>query len=245
VEGELEAVNCKENMRKLLIASATGEQLGIPFTTEQFIQIFEKYNQTVFPMQFVLILVAIISVLLATNPKPFTNKTISGLLGFLWLWVGIVYHLIFFTKISPPAYLFGTLFIFQGLLFLYEGVARNRLSFRISQKFYGIFGAIFITYALAIYPLISYALGRIFPSSPTFGVPCPTTIFTFGLLLWTDKKVPFRLLVIPVLWSIVGTSAALNFGIKEDFGLIVAATLGTASILWRNLTPKMEKLYGK
>ena len=54
-------------MSKLLIASATGEQLRIPFTTEQFIQILEKYNQTVFPMQFVPILVALISVSLAAN----------------------------------------------------------------------------------------------------------------------------------------------------------------------------------
>ncbi|MCP2727399.1 DUF6064 family protein [Limnofasciculus baicalensis] len=214
----------------------------MPFTTEQFFRVFEKYNQTVFPMQFLLILVAIASIALAGSPKPFANTTISGLLGFLWLWTGVVYHLIFFTKISPPAYIFGALFIFQGLLFLYEGVAINRLIFRASQKFYGILGAIFIAYALAIYPLIGYALGRIFPSSPTFGVPCPTTIFTFGLLLWTDKKIPLSLLIIPVLWSIVGTSAALNFGIKEDFGLLVAGTLGTAFIIRRNLTPKMDKL---
>ncbi len=215
----------------------------MPFTTEQFFRVFEKYNQTVFPMQFLLILVAIASIALAASPKPFANKTISGLLGFLWLWAGVVYHSIFFAKISPPAYLFGASFIFQGLLFLYEGVARNRLSFRASRNFYGILGAMFIAYALAIYPLIGYALGRIFPSSPTFGVPCPTTIFTFGLLLWTDKKVPLSLLIIPVLWSIVGTSAALNFGIKEDFGLLVAGMIGTAFIIRRNLTPKMEKLY--
>ncbi len=215
----------------------------MPFTTEQFLQVFEKYNQTIFPMQFVLILVAIASIAIAVNPKPSANKIISVLLGFLWLWVGVVYHLIFFTKISPPAYLFGALFIFQGLLFLYEGVARNRLSFRASRRFHGILGAMFIVYALAIYPLISFALGRIFPASQTFGVPCPTTIFTFGLLLWTDKKVPLSLLIIPVLWSIVGTSAALNFGIKEDFGLLVAGTLGTAFIIRRNLTPKIEKLY--
>lgn len=230
-------------MSKLLIAYATGEQLRIPLTTEQFIQIFEKYNQTVFPMQFALILVAIIAVLLAVNPKPFTNKTISGLLSSIWLWAGVVYHLIFFTKISPLAYVFGASFICQCLLFLYEGVARNRLSFRASRKFYGILGAMFIAYALAIYPLIGYSLGRTFLASPTFGVPCPITIFTFGLLLWTDKKVPLSLLIIPVLWSIVGTSAALNFGVKEDFGLLVAGTFGTASILWHNLTPKMEKFY--
>jgi Family of unknown function (DUF6064) len=242
VEGELEAVNGEENMRNLLIASPTGEQLGIPFTTEQFFGVFEKYNQAIFPMQFVLILVAIASVTLVVNPKPFANKIISGLLGFLWLWAGIIYHLIFFTKISPPAYVFGVLFVFQGLLFLYEGVVKNRLSFRASQKFYGILGAIFITYALVIYPLIGYALGRTFPASPTFGTPCQTTIFTFGLLLWTDKKIPSSLLIVPILWSIVGTSAALSFGIKEDFGLLVAGTIGTASIIWHNLRSKGEKL---
>ncbi len=215
----------------------------MPFTTEQFLRVFEKYNQTVFPMQFALILVGIVAVGLAVSRKPFANKTISGLLGFLWLWAGIIYHLIFFTKISPPAYVFGALFVFQGLLFLYEGVLRNRLSFRHSQKFYGLLGAIFITYALVIYPLIGYALGRTFPASPTFGVPCPTTIFTFGLLIWTDKKIPLNLLIVPVLWSLVGTSAALSFGIKEDFGLLVAGTIGTASIVKRNLTLKMDKSY--
>jgi Family of unknown function (DUF6064) len=193
-------------------------------------------------MQFVLILVAIIVIFMAVSRKPFRNKIISGLLGLLWLWTGIVYHLIFFTAISSPAYLFGTLFIFQGLLFLYEGVARNRLSFYASWKFYGILGAIFIVYALVIYPIIGYALGRIFPTSPTFGVPCPTTIFTFGLLLWTDKKIPLNLLIVPVLWSIVGTSAALSFGVKEDFGLLVAATMGAAAIVQHNLTLKTEQI---
>ena len=215
----------------------------IPFTTEQFLRVFEKYNQAIYPFQFALILVAIISVFLAASRKPFANKLISYLLGFLWLWMGIVYHLIFFTAISPPAYLFGTLFIIQGLLFLYEGVVRNRLSFRASQNFYGIFGTIFIAYALVIYPLIGYALGRTFTASPTFGAPCPTAIFTFGLLIWTDKRFPLSLLIIPVLWSLVGTSAALSFGIKEDFGLLVAGMIGTTIIIRHNLIQKMKNLF--
>jgi Family of unknown function (DUF6064) len=214
----------------------------IPFTTKRFFQVFEKYNQAIYPIQFALILIAIIIVFIAASRKPFASKLISCSLGLLWLWAGIVYHLIFFAAISPPAYLFGTLFIFQGLLFLYEGVARNRLSFRASRRFHGILGAIFIAYALVIYPIIGYALGRIFPASPTFGAPCPTTIFTFGLLLWADRKIPWSLLIIPVLWSIVGTSAALSFGVKEDFGLLVAATIGTAAIVQHNLTPKTPQI---
>jgi Family of unknown function (DUF6064) len=224
------------------ISYPMGKQLGIPFTTEQFFQVFENYNQNIYPIQFGLILVAVAVIFMAVSRQPFKNKIISGLLGLLWLWAGIVYHLIFFTAISPPAYLFGTLFIFQGLLFLYEGVARNRLSFCASRRFHGILGAIFIAYALVIYPIIGYALGRIFPASPTFGAPCPTTIFTFGLLLWTDKKIPLNLLIVPVLWSIVGTSAALSFGVKEDFGLLVAATMGTAVIVRHNLTLKTAQI---
>ena len=48
----------------------------IHFVTEQFIQVFEKGNQAIYPMQFALILVAIASVKLAANQKPFANKTI-------------------------------------------------------------------------------------------------------------------------------------------------------------------------
>jgi hypothetical protein len=214
----------------------------IPFTTEQFLQVFEKYNQAIYPFQFVLILVAIVTVFLSASRKPFANKLISYSLGFLWLWTGIVYHLVFFTAISPPAYLFGILFIIQGLLFLYEGVVRNRLSFRYSQKSSGIFGAIFIAYSLVIYPFIGYILGRTFPAAPTFGAPCPTVIFTFGMLLWTDKKFPLSLLIIPVLWSLIGTSAALSFGIKEDFGLLVAGTIGTTIIIRYNTTQKMKEI---
>lgn len=215
---------------------------SIPFTIQQFFQVFEKYNQAIYPIQFVLILVAVVAIVLAASRKPSRNKIISGLIGLLWLWTGIVYHLIFFTTISPPAYLFGTLFILQGLLFLYEGVARNRLSFRASRRFHSILGGVFIAYALVIYPLIGYWLGRIFPSSPTFGVPCSTTIFTFGLLLWADRNISLSLLIIPVLWSIVGTSAALSFGVTEDFGLTVAATIGTAAIVQRNSKLKTAQI---
>jgi Family of unknown function (DUF6064) len=214
----------------------------IPFTTEQFLQVFDKYNQAIYPFQFALILVAIVTIFLATSRKPSANKLIAYLLAFLWLWTGIVYHLIFFTAISPPAYLFGTLFIVQGLLFLYEGVVRDQLVFRSGQKLHGIFGTFFIAYSLVIYPLIGYTLGRTFPASPTFGAPCPMVIFTFGLLLWIDKRFPLSLLIIPVLWLLVGTSAALSFGIKEDFGLLITATIATIMIIWCNLTPKMEKV---
>ncbi len=72
-----------------------------------------------------------------------------------------------------------------------------------------------------------------------FGVaPCPTTIFTLGILLWTTKSVPGYLLVIPFLWSIIGMSAAVNLRVPQDYGLVVAGILGTALILIQNRKAK-------
>lgn len=120
----------------------------MPFTQEQFFQVFEKYNLAVYPSQIVLILAACAAVILAGKPRRFSDKIVSGLLAFLWLWEGVVYHLIFFTEINPAAYVFGALFVAQGLLFFHKGVLKNGLSFRFEQSIDGVLGITFIVYAL-------------------------------------------------------------------------------------------------
>lgn len=85
---------------------------------------------------------------------------------------------------------------------------------------------------LLIYPLIGLSLGRVYPASPTFGLPCPTTIFTFGILLWIDRRVPVHLAMVPLLWAVIGTSAVFSFDIVEDAALAVAGAV-TAILLFR------------
>jgi hypothetical protein len=77
-----------------------------------------------------------------------------------------------------------------------------------------------------------------------FGVaPCPTTIFTFGILLWATKPVPAYLLIIPLLWSFFGIIAAVNWRVYQDYGLVVAGVLGTILILIRNRKAKEPALH--
>ena len=96
-------------------------------------------------------------------------------------------------------------------------------------------GWAFVVYAMVVYPIIGALSGHGYPNSPAFGlVPCPTTIFTFGLLLWSDRKVPKYLLVLPFVWSLIGFTAALTLGIREDYGLLVAGLVGTAMLIWRD-----------
>lgn len=205
-----------------------------PFTIDQFFEVFKNYNETVFPAQIILYLISFIAIYLTFNPNSISNKVISSMLAFFWLWMGIVYHLVFFTTINSAAYIFGIAYILQSILFLTYGVFKNKFSFSFHSDIYGVTGILLILFALIIYPFLGYFLGHVYPSSPTFGLPCPTTILTFGLLLLNDKKCPVAIMIIPFLWSIVGFTAAFNFGMWEDTGLLIAGLVAIILLFIKN-----------
>ena len=215
--------------------------MQIPFSLGDFLNVFNAYNQSIFPLQIIFYLIAFLCIYLLFTENKNTNMVISIVLSFFWLWMGIVYHLIFFSAINKAAYFFGALFIIQGILFTVWGVFKNSLSFEYQKSTNNIAGIILLLYALIIYPVLGYNLGHAYPYSPTFGLPCPTTIFTFGLLLFTNKKIPVYLLIIPLFWSVVGFTAALTLTIYEDIGLLIAG-LTTFTFL---LISNREKLYNK
>jgi len=213
-----------------------------PFTVEQFLEVFRNYNQAVFPMQIIFYMLSVVAIYLAFRPTSISDNIISVILALLWLWMGIVYHLVFFTAINKAAYLFGTVFILQGILFLIFGVFQSKLSFKFHSGICGWLGLILILFALIVYPVLGYTLGHRYPSSPTFGLPCPTTIFTFGLLLLNYKNSPVAIIIIPFIWSVIGFSAAFNFGIVEDTGLIISGLLTVSMLLFRNKKYRMHDI---
>ena len=214
-----------------------------PFSTDQFFNVFEEYNRAIFPFQFGLITVALVAAFIAA--KPHWSRTTSLLLAFLWLWMGVVYHLFFFSQINLAAFLFAAMFIFQGALFIYYGVLHQKLVFRLPLNRFGITGALLVLYSLLVYPLLGYGRGATYPAVPTFGLPCPTTIFTLGILLWTRRVIPPLLLVIPAVWSLIGISAVTAFGVMEDLGLPLAAAVSVSMLLFREVSkplPKFSKI---
>lgn len=206
--------------------------MSLPFSREAFLAVFAQYNQGIWPAQALLLLLALFAVWAAGRGRPWSGRAVAAVLGLLWLWTGAVYHWTFFTALNPPAWAFGALVIAQGLAFLWVGAWRGRLEFRWRADAYGWTGAALIAYALAVYPALAVLFGHAYPAMPTFGAPCPTTIFTFGLLLWTPHLARW-LLAIPFAWSVVGVSAALQLGVWEDIGLVVAGVIGTTMLLWR------------
>jgi hypothetical protein len=213
--------------------------MGIPFTVEQFFEVFKTYNTAIWPAQVFAYVLGLAALGVGVRGGEGAARIVAGILACFWLWMGVFYHVLYFRVINPAAWVFGFFYILQGLLFLLVGTIFGRLAFRFNLKPLPIIGACFIVYAMVVYPLLGVGFGHSYPRAPMFGVaPCPTTIFTFGILLWTTKSVPVYLLVIPLLWSIVGMSAAVNLHVPQDYGLVVAGVLGTGLILIQNRKAK-------
>ena len=214
------------------------EHVGLPFTIQQFLQLFKVYNETIFPLQILFYVLAGTIVYLSLKKIIWSDIIINSIFSFFWLWMGIVYHLLFFSKINKAAYLFSGLFIVQGILFWYFGVITKRLTYRFKFAVPETIGAVLILFALAIYPLLGYFLGHIYPMAPSFGLPCPTTIFTLGALLWIETGIPPPILIVPISWSVIGFSAALQLDMKEDISILIAALITSIGLL-------MKKKHGR
>lgn len=205
--------------------------MNIPFTVGQFLAVFHSYNQAIWPMQVTAYIMGMAAIYLAVRKSRHSDKIICGILALMWIWTGAAYHMAFFSSINKAAYAFGVLFITQGVLFIIYGIIKPGLSFKAAPAGIPAAGCILIVYSMLVYPVIGQLLGHGYPQSPVFGVtPCPVTIFTFGLLLWAEK-IPKQILPVPLIWSLIGSFAALSLGIREDAGLLAAGIAGTLLIL--------------
>lgn len=201
--------------------------MQIPFTAQQFFEVIARYNGAVWPAQLLLHALALLAVVFVLLPqRQGSGAIVSAVLAALWAWTGAAYHLAFFTAINPLAPVFGAASLLAAALFIHEGVLRRRLQFRMAWSLQSAVGIGLVVFALLVYPLWSMQSGHAYPQLPTFGLPCPTTLFTIGLLSLLVAPYPRSPIVVPVAWCLVGAQAALLFGVTADLALLVAAVQG-------------------
>ena len=204
--------------------------MQIPFTVEQFFGVFRAYNVAVWPAQVFLLVLAGAAIALVVVRRRWSGAGISLILVFLWTWIALAYHLAFFSPINPLAYAFAGFSLAGAGFFFWHGVIRRRLEFTSTAGFRAATGFGLIVLALVAYPAWSYFAGHRYPALATFGLPCPTTIFTIGLLAFLATPYPRSPLVIPVLWCLVGVQAAFVLAVPQDIGLAVAGAAGIVLI---------------
>lgn len=206
--------------------------MQLPFTNEQFFGVFRLYNSTVWPAQVFLVLLAVLAIVFIALRRPWSGAAVSAVLALLWVWLGAAYHLAFFARINPVAYGFGALSIAGGLLFAWHGVICRRFEFAFDRSFRTALGIALLAFALVVYPVWSTLAGHGYPELPTFGLPCPTTIFTIGVLALASGARLRAVLAVPILWSLVGGQAAFLLDVKPDLGLLVAGVAAVGLFIW-------------
>jgi hypothetical protein len=199
--------------------------LRLPFSVDQFFEVIRRYNESVWPAQVLLLLVGLAAIVLLALKRPWSGVAISGILALLWAWIGLVYHLAFFTSINPLAYVFGALSLVGAGAFVWLGVVRRELNFAVRRDARSVVGLVLMAFALLIYPAWSTLAGHAYPNLPTFGLPCPTTIFTIGMLAMALEGKARIALVVPILWSLVGGQAAFLLDVPPDLGLLAAGLI--------------------
>lgn len=197
-------------------------KIELPFSHEAFLDVFGAYNSALWPVAAVLWLATAWLALNWIRRGRLDGRVLFALLAVHWAWSGIVYHWLFFRAINPAATLFGALFVVQAVFFTWlaaasRGVLVEGLSLR------GVLGRVLVLYGL-VYPVLGVAFGLQYPRLPLFAVPCPTTLVTVGWLL-ASARVPRFVNIVPLLWAVIGSSAAFALGIQVDFALVAAGAL--------------------
>lgn len=218
--------------------------MRIPFSREDFMGVFALYNESVWPLQWLLIALAAIVIMLAVHRTAGTARVSLFALAALWLWAGVVYHIGFFSRINRGAMLFGAVFAIEAALLAWSALRSPGPAFAATGGLEAAAGWTLVIYALVAYPALGFLIGHRYPASATFGLPCPVTIFTLGILLWIVPSPPWRLLAVPLLWALVGTSAVFQLGMLEDLGLAVSAMVVIYIVLSRHRSHRLAAAPG-
>lgn len=223
--------------------------MKVPFTVEEFLAVFAAYNAAIWPFQIVAYALGALAILPVFLSRQYLTRLALAALAILWTFNGIGYHLLFFARINPIAPLFAAFFVLEAVLLLTSALHSGDLRFEFGADVPSVAGLMTIAYAVVVYPLLGLWAGHGWDAGPMFGVaPCPTTIFTIGLLMLMRGRWTTWLSIIPVLWSLVGVAAALQLGIPEDVAMPVAGVVLSgllARTAWkdsRTRTPQQRSL---
>lgn len=201
----------------------------MPFTTDEFFSVFARYNEAIWPSQVLAYVFAALAVWALARLTRWRTKVLTAILAVMWAVNGIGYHWIFFTEVNPAAWAFGLAFVVQALALAGSAYMSPGFSFEVRQDERSFVGLALMAFATIVYPIWGWQAGHSYPATPMFGVaPCPTTIFTVGLLLLGTWNVTRWLLIMPALWSALGGSAAILLRVPQDYGLIATLVVVAA-----------------
>jgi hypothetical protein len=195
-----------------------------------------KYNQALWPVQAVLVvLAAILSYRVFARPGPKTDVWMKAFLSFAFLWNAVVFFLVYVR--NPISTFIGVpLFLAVAALFAIDIWAR-RTAFRVPDVRWKRALTI-VWFALVVsYPVIGWALlGHAYPHILLPMMPCPLTVFAVALVAAAAPRVDKKVFVALLPWALLALPKC--FGVLdcyEDCILFASGVYGLVVLIasWR------------
>lgn len=187
---------------------------------QAFWNVIGDYNAHTVAVQAVVLLFVALSAALSYLQK--VNWLAKFALGLLNLFICIAFFAVYGTE--PVQKFFALpLYLLSGSLLIYESW-RNRSD--ILRKPDKIQTLLLVLYLL--YPLFSLLLGRSFPMTVTYIMPCPAVSLSIAVYSGYRKK-NLLLLILLTMWGLTGVKSVI-FNAYEDLVLLLAGIYGIVLI---------------
>ena len=205
------------------------------FTFSEFLDMMARYNNHYWLMLPINYSLCISAILFSLRKTTYSSRIVTSVLAVFWLWTGVIFNGLVFSEISSRAVIFAAVFVVESMLLVFYGFYKSELIFRVRADLIGAVGWTSILYGLLGYPLIASLLGRGYPQSLVVGLaPCPTVVFTLGILFWSERRLTKAILAIPLFYALAGGAMVSSKGVVEDLGMIIIAMAMIGVVIYRD-----------
>jgi hypothetical protein len=202
---------------------------------------FAPYNEKIFPMQVITLIVAIVLVsLVFILPGATTTLLMRLYLSFTFGWIGLAYLFMMgdMRKTLPfTAIATGITCLAVAISFLVDVFSTKKV-YEFPPAYRQLYPSLLlIVWGWILYPLSDLLVGHRYPRAPLYGVVlCPTTIFTIGFLTAVVSNQPEMITL--VMLSVMAVAAAARAAIKgydgegvyEDFAFLASGILWSGKV---------------
>lgn len=210
-------------------------------STETFWEQMGTFNEVTFPVQILLIVLAIVAIFLMLFRSGNTSDIlIKSFLALAYIWNGIVFFLVFAWSLFSM--FVSVLFIIAAILFVID-IFKKKTRFQFPSRGWRQYITVVLLLLVFLYPLIGVALGHYYPKNCMPMAPCPLTVFAIALMAASLPHVDRKVYIVLLIWALMGLPKCLGaLDCYEDCVLFLSGVYGLVMLVkyWRTITARQR-----